>query len=32
LREIELKPVRRLTLAGGCWRHLAQDAGETRSR
>jgi MFS family permease len=26
-REIELKPVRRLTLAGGCWRHLAQDAG-----
>jgi hypothetical protein len=23
MREIELKPVRRLTLAGGCWRHLA---------
>jgi hypothetical protein len=31
LREIELKPPRRPTLAGGCWRHLAHDAGVTTS-
>jgi EmrB/QacA subfamily drug resistance transporter len=31
LREIELKPPRRPTLAGGCWRHLAHDAGASRS-